>query len=435
MAGQDGTGEARAAGVLTVIGSGETGPTVAPVYRRLRERAGTVSPALLLDTSYAFQANAAEITAKLRRYFRGQLGVEPGVVARDELADRTQAGSAAARIYGANWVFAGPGSPSYAMRWWRDGPVQAAMAGVLRRGGCVVFASAAACTLGVSTLPVYEIYKAGADPYWLDGLDLMALAGLRVTVVPHFDNGEGGRTHDTSRCFIGERRLRLLEGRLPDGTGVLGVDEYTAAVFDLAADTLSVLGRGGVTLRRGPVERRWESGQEVGLGELREPGEGGDRGRAPPSAAAGGGSPDGGLARLDDVSAAFERALADGDVQAMVAAIMGASRLAATPGPGGEAQLALGGMVARLGELAVEGLRDPAELLAPLVGPLLRLRTELRQAGRYELADTVRGVLTGAGVEVRDTPDGTDWRLDSGVESASSRRSTDSDRPRSGPVG
>jgi hypothetical protein len=67
MAGQDGTGEARAAGVLTVIGSGETGPTVAPVYRRLRERAGTVSPALLLDTSYAFQANAAEITANLCR--------------------------------------------------------------------------------------------------------------------------------------------------------------------------------------------------------------------------------------------------------------------------------------------------------------------------------------------------------------------------------
>jgi hypothetical protein len=421
MAGQDGTGQARAAGVLTVIGSGETGPTVAPVYRRLRERAETLSPALLLDTSYAFQANVADITDKLRGYFRGQLGVEPGVVARDELAGAA-AGAAAARIYGANWVFAGPGSPSYAMRWWRDGPVQAAMAGVLRRGGCVVFASAAACTLGVSTLPVYEIYKAGADPYWLDGLDLMAVAGLRVTVVPHFDNGEGGRTHDTSRCYIGERRLRLLEGRLPDGTGVLGVDEHTAAVFDLAADTLSVLGRGGVTLRRGTVERRWESGQEVGLEELRDagPGQVEDRGPTPTdgAAAAAGGPPDGRLARLDDVSAAFQRALAESDVQAMVAAIMGASRLAATPGPGGEAQLALGGMVVRLGELAVEGLRDPAELLAPLVGPLLTLRTELRRAGRYELADTVREVLTGAGIKVSDTPEGSDWSLDRGPDGA-----------------
>jgi hypothetical protein len=461
MASQEEMGGGRAAGVLTVIGSGETGPTVAPVYRRLRERAGTLSPALLLDTSYAFQANAAEITAKLRGYFRGQLGVEPGVVARDELAGAA-AGPAAARIYGANWVFAGPGSPSYAMRWWRDGPVQAAMAGVLRRGGCVVFASAAACTVGVSTLPVYEIYKVGADPYWLDGLDLTALAGLRVTVVPHFDNREGGRTHDTSRCYIGERRLRLLEGRLPDGAGVLGVDEHTAAVIDLAADTLAVLGRGGVTLRRGPVERRWERGEEVALAELRDPAW--TAGAAAEAAAVAAGAVDnrapsaspsatlpvrgptdrglGGSAaarRLDGLSAAFDRALAGGDVEAMVAAIMGAARLtvpdpAAAPGtpaagpaprsaapaagtPVGaaeQAQLALAGMVARLGELAVEGLRDPADLLAPLVGPLLSLRAELRQAGRYDLADAVRGVLTGAGVEVRDTPQGTDWRLDDG---------------------
>jgi hypothetical protein len=428
MAGQEETDGGGTAGVLTVIGSGETGPTVAPVYRRLRERNGDVAPTVLLDTSYAFQANAAEITAKLRGYFRGRLGVEPGVVARDELAGAA-AGSAAARIYGANWVFAGPGSPSYAMRWWRDGPVQAAMAGVLRRGGCVIFASAAACTLGVCTLPVYEIYKVGADPYWLDGLDLTALAGLRVTVVPHFDNTEGGRTHDTSRCYIGERRLRLLEGRLPDGTGLLGVDEHTAAVIDLAADTLAVLGRGGVTLRRGPVERRWESGEEVALAELREavdnqapslspsatlPVRGPtNRGSGEPSAVQGAG-PDGELERLDGISAAFDRALAGGDVEAMVAAIMGAARLAA-PAPAAEqARLALGGMVARLGELAVDGLRDPADLLAPLVGPLLSLRAELRQAGRYDLADAVRGVLTGAGVEVRDTAQGTDWRLDDG---------------------
>jgi cysteinyl-tRNA synthetase len=90
---------------------------------------------------------------------------------------------------------------------------------------------------------------------------------------------------------------------------------------------------------------------------------------------------------------------------------MGAARLAAPAPVAEQAQLALGGMVARLGELAAVGLRDPADLLAPLVGPLLSLRTELRQAGRYDLADAVRGVLTGAGVEVRDTPQGTDWRL------------------------
>jgi cyanophycinase-like exopeptidase len=401
MASHDETAGARAAGVLTVIGSGETGPTVAPVYRRLRERTGSVAPALVLDTPYAFQENAAEITAKLRRYFKGQLGVEPGVVTREELSGAA-AEAAAARIYGANWVFAGPGSPSHAIRYWGAGPVQAAMAGVLRRGGCVVFASAAACTLGVSTLPVYEIYRVGVDPYWLEGMDLTAVAGLRVAVVPHFDNHEGGDTHDTSRCYIGDRRLRLLEGRLPGDVAVLGVDEHTAAVVDLAADTLAVVGKGGVTVRRGAVERRWEHGAEVPLQELRATAAvGGRRAAAPP--------PDPGpLARLDGLSAEFERALAGADVQAMVAIIMRSARL----GAGEQAYLALGGMVARLGELAVEGLRDPAELLAPLVEPLLSLRAELRAGGRYELADTVRGALTGAGVEVRDTPEGTGWRLD-----------------------
>ena len=422
MASQDETGGARPTGVLTVIGSGETGPTIAPVYRRLRERDGTVAPALLLDTPYAFQENAAEITAKLGRYFRGQLGVELGVVTRDQLTGAA-AEPSAARIYGANWLFAGPGSPSHALRYWSAGPVRAALAGVLRRGGCVTFASAAACTLGVSTLPVYEIYRVGANPYWLEGMDLTAVAGLRVAVVPHFDNREGGDTHDTSRCYIGDRRLRLLEGRLPGDVAVLGVDEHTAAVMDLAADTLTVVGRGGVTLRRGSVERRWVSGSEVGLQELRAAA--GDGGRGDPAAPPDHGGPapaDRLLAGLDGLTEAFDRALARGDVEAMVAAIMESARLgarspAAPPGPASEAaeqaRLALGGMVARLGALALEGLRDPAELLAPLVRPLLSLRTELRQAGRYELADAVRGALTGAGVEVRDTPEGTGWRLTS----------------------
>jgi cysteinyl-tRNA synthetase len=76
-----------------------------------------------------------------------------------------------------------------------------------------------------------------------------------------------------------------------------------------------------------------------------------------------------------------------------------------------QSYLAIGRIVARLGELALQGLRDPAELLSPLVGPLLSLRAQLREAGSYELADAVRRALTDAGVEVRDSPTGTDWRL------------------------
>ena len=34
--------------------------------------------------------------------------------------------------------------------------------------------AAAALTLGLVTIPVYEVYKVGEDPFWLDGLDVAA---------------------------------------------------------------------------------------------------------------------------------------------------------------------------------------------------------------------------------------------------------------------
>ena len=101
-------------------------------------------------------------------------------------------------------------------------------------GGCVVFASAAALTLGVATVPVYEIYKCGEDPHWLEGLDIASAAGIRAAIIPHYDNSEGG-THDTRFCYLGERRLSVMERELPDGAFVLGVDEHTACIFDIDA--------------------------------------------------------------------------------------------------------------------------------------------------------------------------------------------------------
>jgi cysteinyl-tRNA synthetase len=68
-------------------------------------------------------------------------------------------------------------------------------------------------------------------------------------------------------------------------------------------------------------------------------------------------------------------------------------------------------MVQRLGEAAAGGLRDPRELLAPLVESLITLRGELRAAKAFELADRVRDRLIAARIELRDTPAGTVWDL------------------------
>ncbi|MGH3513383.1 MAG: CysS/YqeB C-terminal domain-containing protein [Pseudonocardiaceae bacterium] len=77
-------------------------------------------------------------------------------------------------------------------------------------------------------------------------------------------------------------------------------------------------------------------------------------------------------------------------------------------------------MVTRLAELAVLGARDPREIVAPFVEALLDLREQAREQGSWTLADTLRDRLTTAGIEVRDTPQGTTWLLpdspDSGLE-------------------
>ena len=144
-----------------------------------------------------------------------------------------------------------------------------ALAAKLAHGGAVVISSAAAVTIGRFSLPVYEIYKAGQEPRWLDGLDLLGPFGFSegCVVVPHFDNAEGG-THDTRFCYMGERRLAVLEAMLPEAAWVLGVDEHTGLVIDLAAGEARVDGRGTVTVRWRGHSRQFPDGACVPLAEL-----------------------------------------------------------------------------------------------------------------------------------------------------------------------
>jgi cysteinyl-tRNA synthetase len=74
-----------------------------------------------------------------------------------------------------------------------------------------------------------------------------------------------------------------------------------------------------------------------------------------------------------------------------------------------QARAVLRGLIARLGGIVTEGLRDPAERLRPAVGPLLDLRSALRADRRYAEADTIRAALTAGGVQISDDADGTRW--------------------------
>jgi hypothetical protein len=325
---------------------------------------------------------------------------------------------------------AGPGSPSYALRQWADGPIGAALGDRLRDGGILTMASAAALTLGVVTIPVYEIYKVGADPVWLPGLDLLgASTGLRAAVVPHWDNAEGGN-HDTRFCYMGETRLRALERQLPAGTFILGVDSHTALILDLERRQATVAGLGGATVRVDGRATVFPSGSEVDIDTLAEAarglaaGELLDIGWEPA-----GGGPSGGTNRssvgipaeplrdeMANLEGAFIAALGQGDSRMAVAALLDLDSAIEARIRAGEdspdldnARSTFRALIARLGEAVGPGERGV--VIDPFVEALVELRSRARGARDWALADLIRDRLDKAGVEIRDGADGSTWVL------------------------
>jgi len=421
--------------ILAIMGSGETAPTMAKVHRALFERLGPGPvPATILDTPYGFQENADDLSARTVRFFAESVGREVSVAAyRSRDVDAVTAATAIARIREARYVMAGPGSPSYALRQWVDGPVPAALVDRVRDGGILTMASAAALTLGAVTIPVYEIYKVGADPSWLPGLDILGPAtGLRAAVVPHYDNAEGGN-HDTRFCYMGERRLRILEDQMPPGTFILGVDSHTALVLDLDRRTAAVSGLGGVTVRVDGRSTVFPSGSEVSIDVLvevarelaagtsvdiggepvwREPG----RARLPGEPASRPAAPL--RDEVAELEGAFIHALGLGESREAVGALLDLDSAVEARIRAGEdspdldnARSTFRALIARLGEAAAAGAADPRSTVDPFVEALLTLRARARETADWATADLIRDRLTAAGVEVRDGTAGSSWVL------------------------
>jgi cyanophycinase-like exopeptidase len=393
--------------VLTILGSGETSPTMVTPHQKLFARLGTDVSAVMLDTPYGFQENADELTEKAQQYFRESVGrtVEAITFRSAPAPDPVAHATEMSRLRAADWIFAGPGSPSYALRTWAGSAVPEALHARLREGGAVTFASAAALTLGLVTIPVYEVYKVGEDPHWLEGLDVVGRAtGLRAAVVPHWNNAEGG-THDTRFCWQGERRLRILEDLLPDDSFVLGVDEHTGLVIDLDTGAAEVVGRGTVVVRVHGDEWIVPAGTTTSLEEIAQHGRSTSSATAAPVAQV--------LAAQTAVTGegaaptvAIDAALATSDVAQAIALIAEFDRQAETDV---DREL-VRSLLART-SAAVSAPVDVTETVRPLVELLLTLRGQARDDKRWAESDAIRDGLAAAEVEVRDTPDGVSWEV------------------------
>ena len=423
--------------ILTIMGSGETAPTMVGTHRRLTALLPSPVRAVVLDTPYGFQENAGELATRAVDYFKTSVNVDLRVAgltrmkpsSDGQMPSPTQIERGLRAVEDADYLFAGPGSPTYSIQQWSDTPIRNLLASKLKDGGVVTFASAAALTLGVRTVPVYEIYKVGVDPYWHDGLALLREIGVNASVIPHYDNAEGG-SHDTRFCYLGERRLRVLESKMSADEFIIGVDEHTGLVINLDEERAEVVGNSTVTLRKGDRQVTFAAGESFALQVLRSPefAAGSTPSRPARSSApaaeqtgdlrASSPAPTSLLASVESSRAAFDAALAVGDADGAVEAVLtlesairawSADTLQSDERD--RAVATLRSMISRLGEIAISGLRDPRAVVGPFVEGLLAIRKTVRAEKRFDLSDIVRDQLLAAGVEVRDTKDGVEWVL------------------------
>jgi cyanophycinase-like exopeptidase len=410
-------------GAIVLMGSGELTSTMVEVHKEQMRRAGSVGPAVFLDTPAGFQSNADQISARAVEYFRTRVG-HPMTVASYKVkpALPSVAAQEACRMLElAGLVLIGPGSPTYAVRQWQDSPIPGIIAQRVAAGATLVAASAAALTVGRFTLPVYEIYKVGESLRWEPGIDLLGRFGFNLVVVPHWNNAEGG-THDTRRCFMGESRFRELEKMLPSDTSVIGLDEHTACVLDFAQATAEVRGIGRVVLRRGGAESVFATGEQLPLSLFMQ----GPTATSPapaateaaearPAAAPETSSFWGAIHALEH---RFQNGLAHGAPAESTHALLELDRLIwhAAQELESEEFISQGReilreWIVRLGARLAEAPRDRAECLAPCVREMVDLRREFRDSQRWAEADALREALKRADILVEDTPQGPRWRL------------------------
>ena len=413
-----------AKGNIVLMGSGELTGTMVEVHKDMIGRLGPAARAVFLDTPAGFQLNADQISAKAGAYFRDKVGHPMALASYKSKTHAALFGSEKAFIAlkQADFVLIGPGSPTYAVRQWAGTPVTDILAQRIASGGCLVAASAAALTVGRFTLPVYEIYKVGEEPRWETGIDIMSRFGLNLAVVPHWNNAEGG-THDTRFCFMGEPRFRALETLLPDDVVILGLEEHTACIIDLARSEVRIRGIGSVVLRRAGSERVIKKNETVPLDVLRgqwfEPSSQRTAGavpdRRPPADAGYAGSF---WEEVHALESRFQEGLDRGDPAHMSSAILEldrilwkASRDLESEEPISQAREILREWIVLMGTAMAAAPRTTAECLGPLVEELLGLRDHLRAEKRWAEADMLRDCLQRADVVVEDTNRGARWRV------------------------
>ena len=264
-----------ALGQIAFLGSGETSLAGGRIFETLARNINGPLRIALMETPAGFELNSAQVVGRVGDFMQTRLQNYKPVVDVIPARKKNSAYSPddpeiVKPLLYANLIFMGPGSPTYAIRHLKDTLTWDVIRARHRLGATLVFASAATISVGAHALPVYEIYKVGQDVHAVDGLNLFADFGLHVSLIPHWNNADGGVDLDTSRCFIGMERFAEWCDLLPPENETVGLDEHTGLLIDFESGLCEVSGVSSISLVRECDPEMYPSGSKFPLRELGE---------------------------------------------------------------------------------------------------------------------------------------------------------------------
>jgi hypothetical protein len=260
-------------GPVALLGSGETSLAGGRVFETIARQFLQPLRIAILETPAGFELNSQRVAGRVGDFLQERLqNFNP----RIDIIPARRCGTPFSPenpqilqpLLQANIIFMGPGSPTYAVRQLKGSLAWDLVRARHRMGAALVFASAAVIAIGAYALPVYEIYKVGQDVSFMPGLDLFADLTPPLSIIPHWNNTDGGDEVDTSRCFIGLERFNQWCNLLPAAHTTIGLDEHTAIIIDFVTGKCTISGLSSVTLLKSCKSEIFPTGSEFPISEL-----------------------------------------------------------------------------------------------------------------------------------------------------------------------
>src|SRR5512140_694739 len=264
-------------GQIAFLGSGETSRAGGTIFDLLARSLPQPLRIAILETPAGFELNSHQVAGRVAEFMKTRLQNYTPIIdvvparKRGTPFSPDEPGILKPLLY-ANFIFMGPGSPTYAIRQLQGSLAWDLVRARHRMGATLAFASSATIAVGAWGLPVYEVYKVGEDIHSVPGLNLFKEFGATVSFIPHWNNAEGGDDVDTSRCFVGRERFDVWCNSLPAENTTVGLDEHTGLIIDFEAGECEVSGVSSVSLVHDCQARIFPAGARFPLGELGTPG-------------------------------------------------------------------------------------------------------------------------------------------------------------------